>query len=90
MGWESAEPSGSAERKSSSLGQAWEGQARPLGPSPSSCLELSRARQSVPQPGLLLLPKPWVCLENPLHPTLPLPGNSCGWMSGWEPSREEG
>lgn len=23
-------------------------------------------------------------------PTLPLPGNSCGWMSGWEPSRGGG
>lgn len=23
-------------------------------------------------------------------PTLPLPGNSCGWMRGWEPGRHGG
>lgn len=87
--WESSEPSAGADRKSSSLGQAWEGPARPLGPSPSSFLGLSGACQPLPS----LAPSHSEALglfgETP-PPTLPLPGNSCGWMSGWEPSRGGG
>lgn len=72
------------------MGQGWEGMARPRR---TLTLLLPGTFQGLSASPPRLAPSYSEALglfgETP-PPTLPLPGNSCGWMRGWEPGRHGG